>query len=209
MVNYLKNKDEFLRLVIDNIHRDGINELINYLANESDFFESPASTQYHGSYVGGLCEHSLNVYYSLIEELSFIFGKNWEKRYSKESVAIVSLFHDLCKIGRYKKSYKNVKNTETGIWEQKETFVYDDTYFCMGHASLSLHRIKQFINLSDEEAQAIYWHMGAFDISQYSDTKSLCNAYKKNTLAFALHRADEVATFICENQYFDPINEED
>jgi hypothetical protein len=205
----MTNKEEFLKIARDTIKRDGIEELLEYLEYESDFFEAPASTIYHGSYAGGLLDHSLNVYYSLLEEMKFIFGKNWNKKFSEESVAIVSLFHDLCKIGRYEKYNKNVKNNDTGMWETVESYRYDDNYFLMGHASYSLHIISKFLVLTDVEAQAIYWHMGAHDISQYSDTKSLCNAYKKNTLAFALHRADEVATFICENQYFDPVNEED
>lgn len=200
----MNNKEEFISIVKKNITRDGIDNLLTYL-EESGFYKCPASTRYHGSYEGGLLDHSLNVYYSLIEELKFIFGNDWQKRYRLESVTIVSLFHDLCKIGRYKKGTKNVKNEETGYWEAVDVFQYDNDYFAMGHAPLSLHRINQFMVLTDDEAQAIYWHMGAFDLSQYSDTHLMCEAFKRNTLAFALHRADMTATYICENEHFEPI----
>lgn len=200
----MTNKEEFISIVKKNITRNGVENLLTYL-EESGFYTEPASTRYHGSYAGGLLDHSLNVYYSLIEEMKFIFGNDWQKRYSLESVTIVSLLHDLCKIGRYKKGTKNVKDEETGYWEQVEIYQYNNDYFSMGHAPLSLHRITKFMVLTDEEAQAIYWHMGAFDISQYSDTHQMCEAFKRNTLAFALHRADMIATYICENEHFEPL----
>ena len=59
----MNNYEEFTKIVNENIKRDGISEFMNYLENESDFFTSPASTKYHGSYHGGLVDHSLNVYY--------------------------------------------------------------------------------------------------------------------------------------------------
>ena len=204
----MNSKEEFINIVTNNINRSGRNELLNYL-DESGFYLEPASTKYHGSYPGGLLDHSLNVYYSLIEELKFILGPNFTKRYNMESVSIVSLFHDLCKIGRYQKGIRNVKNPDTGVWEQKEVYEYNPNYFTMGHASLSIHRIEKFMKLTDEEAQAIYWHMGAFDISQYSSVRDLSEAYSRNTLAFALHRADMVSTHICENDNFQPIDIEE
>lgn len=200
----MNSKEEFIKIVNDNINRTGKEELLGYL-EEYGFYEEPASTKYHGSYPGGLLDHSLNVYYNLIEELKFILGSNFEKRYSMESIAIVSLFHDLCKIGRYQKGIRNVKNPDTGVWEQKEVYEYNPNYFTMGHASLSIHRIEKFMKLTDEEAQAIYWHMGAFDISQYSSVRDLSESYSNNTLAFALHRADMLAAHICENDKFEPI----
>ena len=42
--------------------------------------------------------------------------------YSEESVAVVALLHDLCKVGCYKKSFRNVKNDATGQWERVPTF---------------------------------------------------------------------------------------
>jgi hypothetical protein len=198
-------KEEFLQIVRTTVKRDGIENLLNYLENECDFFSAPASTKYHGSYAGGLVDHSLNVFYNLKEELNFIFGKGYTKRYSDESIVIVSLFHDLCKIGRYTEYYKNVKDEETGIWGQQKCYKYNQDYFTMGHASLSLYTIQKYIKLTEEEAQAIYWHMGAYDLSQYSDSMQLFHAFQDNTLAFALHRADMLATHVCENDKFKPI----
>ena len=54
-------KQEFIKRCKDNIHRDGVDDLLGWL-QKSDFFTAPASTKYHGAYEGGLCEHSLDVY---------------------------------------------------------------------------------------------------------------------------------------------------
>ena len=56
-----KQKQEFLALCRESIHREGLEELLTWL-QKSDFFTAPASTRYHGAYEGGLCEHSLDVY---------------------------------------------------------------------------------------------------------------------------------------------------
>lgn len=205
MKNVEQLRKEFETLVHDNITREGVDNLLNYL-NTSDFYRSPASTKYHGSYAGGLVEHSINVYYSLIDELTFILGKEWEKRYSKETVAIVSLFHDICKIGRYKPGKRNVKDPVTGQWHEEPTYFYNEDHVTMGHGSLSVYRIMQFMQLTEVEAGAIYWHMGAYDIGNYNTIGDLSNHYTNNILAFALHRADMMATYVVENEKFEPID---
>ena len=53
--------------------------------------------------------------------------------------------------------------------------------------------------MTEDEIQAIHWHMGAFDISQYNSTYDMGNAFENNTLAFALHMADMMATYVVEN----------
>ena len=196
--------NEFISIVKDNIKRDGIDNLMSFLES-TDFFKAPASTRYHGSYAGGLVEHSINVYYALEDTLQFLLGKNWSTRYSKETASIVSLFHDLCKIGRYKTEWKNVKNPETGNWEEKMIYVYNDDYHNMGHGAKSVIILQDYIALTDIEKEAIFWHMGAFDIGDYNTKSDLCKIYNKNTLAYALNRADGDATFIIENEFFEPI----
>ena len=60
-MNILENKERFISIYKQHIKRDGADRLLDYLIS-SDFFTAPASTRFHGSYPGGLCEHSLNVY---------------------------------------------------------------------------------------------------------------------------------------------------
>lgn len=202
-------KEQFCSIVNAYIHRDGIDDLMKYLENETDFFISPASTEYHGSYPGGLVEHSLNVYDMLICELEFIFGRNWTKRYTMETVAIVALFHDVCKCGRYEAYMRNSKDPETGVWKEHLAYKFNPEYTRMGHAPLSLHRIERYMKLSDEEAQAIFCHMGAFDLSNYFSSLDLSTAFSRNQLAYALHRADMDATHITENKFFVPVPDDE
>lgn len=194
-------KEQFLAIVRNDIHRQGIENLLAYLEN-SDFFEAPASTKYHGCYEGGLVQHCIDVYNALHDELSFIYGDNYLAVYSEESIAIVSLFHDLCKIGRYKSGTRNVKDPVTKQWHEEPTYFYNEEAFEMGHGSASVYTAQKFIQLEDFEAQAIFWHMGAYDISNYMSLNGLGSAFEKNTLAFALHRADMMATYITDNSYF-------
>ena len=63
-------KEEFLEIFQTHIHREGSAELLDYLLNKSDFFTAPASARFHGSYVGGLCEHSVNVFRCLEDYLA-------------------------------------------------------------------------------------------------------------------------------------------
>ena len=115
----MSGKEEFIEIFREKITRPGADALLDYLENKSDFFTAPASARYHGAYAGGLCDHSLNVYHCLVdylarERVQELYGLE----YSEESVAVVALLHDLCKVGCYKKSFRNVKNDATGQWER-------------------------------------------------------------------------------------------
>ena len=99
----MENKEQFLA-IFDLIKRPGKEKLLEYI-EKTDFFTAPASTKYHGAYSGGLVEHSLNVFKRM----------NEHNRYSTETLAIVSLLHDLCKADFYKVDYKNVKQPN-GTW---------------------------------------------------------------------------------------------
>ena len=96
-----KMKEEFIEL-LKQINREGIDKLIEFLES-SDFFEAPASTRYHGAFKGGLLAHSMKVYEILKT-----------KTEDNDSVKIVSLLHDICKVNFYKTDYRNVKNN--GVW---------------------------------------------------------------------------------------------
>ena len=97
-------KDKFVEIYTENIKRPGSEKLLNYLLSESsDFFVAPASTRYHGAYEGGLCEHSIHVYECLKSYLERERVKeDYNMEYSDESIAIVSLLHDICKVNLYR-----------------------------------------------------------------------------------------------------------
>ena len=106
-------KEEFISIYNENIKRKGADKLLEYLL-KSDFFTAPSSTRFHGCYEGGLVQHSLNVYHCLKDYLSRPRTKElYGMDYSEETIAIVALLHDVCKVNFYTVDYRNKKNDET------------------------------------------------------------------------------------------------
>ena len=183
---------DFTSIAHERIKRDGIDELLAWLET-TDFYTAPASAKYHGAEIGGLLEHSITVYKwlrDLIDALSFTSMDF--PNISSESIAIVGLFHDICKIDAYKTEYRNVKNSDTGNWERVPYYVFNPDSFA-AHGAKSVFLLNQFIKLTEEETVAILHHMGAWDKSTYSDPG---RAYEAYPLAWLLHIADEGATYI-------------
>lgn len=188
-------REEFCRIFRENIHREGSKELLDFLQSPmSDFFTAPASTRYHGSYKGGLVEHSLNVYYCLKDYLSRERVREIYKiDCPQESIAITGLLHDICKINTYKPGKRNVKD-ENGVWKEVDTYEFDDD-LPYGHGEKSVYIISGFMKLSREEAFAIRYHMG---FSGDEDKRNIGKAFTMFPLVFALCTADMEATYFME-----------
>lgn len=209
MINIERNKEKFVNIVTENITRDNTTGLIAWLDLHSDFFEAPASSRHHLAVPGGLCEHSLNVY----RRLCWLLDEEYdESPYTEETIAIVALFHDLCKANMYKPSCRNqkiydpekvaaaeswkVKQDGGGafIWETVPTYEIDEE-LVFGHGEKSVFILQQFMSLSVDEATAIRYHMSSW---QEGEAKAAGDTFRRNPLAFLLHVADEAATFIDE-----------
>ncbi len=190
-------KEEFIEIYKKYIKREGADELLDFLmSSKSDFFEAPASTRFHLSKDGGLLEHSLNVYHCLNDYLQRPRVKNtYHLNISDETIAIVSLLHDLCKINVYKKSFRNRKDS-SGKWVQVPSYDYQDE-LPYGHGEKSVYIISGFMRLTREEAFAIRYHMG---FSDTENIRSVSDAFSKFPLAFALSTADMEATYFLEGE---------
>ena len=187
-------KDTFLQIYQSKIHREGADKFLEYLTEKSDFFTAPASTRYHGAYEGGLAQHSVNVYECLRAYMDRERVKDlYHMNYSEETITLVSLLHDVCKIGCYKTSMRNVKD-ESGIWQRVPFYQFDDP-LPYGHGEKSVYIISGFMRLSREEAFAIRYHMG---FSGNEDKGSVGKAFEQFPLAFALSVADMEATYFLE-----------
>lgn len=145
------------------------------------FLLDPASTKYHGSYEGGLIEHSANVALRLIE---------WESvdivRFDLErSPVVIGLFHDICKVGTYKKVEGNIYeyNKEAKLWK--------------GHATKSLSLLSTNLfkgfDLTEQEALCIRYHMGAYETDEWDEYG---NAIAKYPEVLFTHMADMYSTHI-------------
>ena len=191
-----RKENEFITTYRALIKRDGADKLLDYLINKSDFFTAPASSKFHCDFEGGLCEHSLNVYRRLLSLLQAEYGEGWKDVYSPETVAVVGLLHDVCKINYYEVDYRNVKNKETGAWEKVPYYKVEDT-LPYGHGEKSVFLIERFMKLKPTEAIAIRWHMG-FSYGSIEERGTIGRALEMYPLAFALHVADMEASYFLE-----------
>ncbi len=191
----MTDRERFISIYKEKIHREGADAFLDWLAGDkSDFFTAPASTRYHNNCPGGLVSHSLNVYDCLKDYVGRERIKNaLGYEVSEESVAIVSLLHDVCKVNFYKESTRNVKD-ETGTWTKVPYYEIDDK-LPYGHGEKSVYIIGGFMRLTREEAFAIRYHMG---FSSKEEARDVSAAFSMFPLAFALSVADQEATFLIE-----------
>ena len=191
----MTNRERFLEIFQEKITREGADKLLEFLTS-SDFFTAPASTRYHGAYEGGLLEHSLNVYDCLCDILARPRMKElYGLEYSEESIAIVALRHDICKVNFYKVGSRNVKD-ENGRWQSVPYYTIEDT-LPYGHGEKSAYIASAYLRLSREEAFAIRYHMG---FSGTEDPGNVGKALEMFPLAYALVCADMEAAFLMEGK---------
>lgn len=218
-----QNKEKFIELVKSiSIEGANIDGLLSFLET-SDFFVAPASTQYHGSYEGGLCEHSLNVYNNLLtivdsfgtvhtvkksetEEGIEVEENIISRKYSDDTLKIVGLLHDLSKVNFYQKCIQNKKvYSDTGS-KYDEAGKYDwvpvscykvieakDRMLAGNRGMNSFLLVSRFIPLSHEELVAVVNQAAGTD--KIENTEDLPAILSKYNLTVFLHMADNVATY--------------
>lgn len=158
--------------------RRGASALMEAL-EKLNFYTSPASAKHHLNVPGGLVIHSLNVARTALELCNKMpqFAKC-----DKNTVLLAALLHDVCKAGKY-------------IQRPDGSYHYEDNRL-MGHGEESVSMIKDYIYLTDKEALAIRWHMGAYTGER--DWNALSKVYDRYPEALCLHMADMIATHIME-----------
>ncbi len=179
----MRTKEKITGLLLST-GRGGMAKLIHWLEKDG-FFESPASTRFHGCFAGGLAEHSLKVY-ELLSEMALKVKPDQvtspgQKPLSlkQENFVIAALLHDICKIGAYigtGKPYKyNKKNPK-------------------GHALLSIERIKKFIELAPVEELMIKYHMGLYGLDEFYPDKTKWDAKFAEYPLHGDHSKDDTMT---------------
>lgn len=168
----MTGEEQFKELYRRYIHREGAEELLEWMERETDFFTAPASTKHHLAYPSGLVEHSVNVF----RELRKVVIDNEP---TMEAVAICALLHDLCKANYYAGEYPDYT-------------VKDQVP--MGHGEKSVYLVMKRMELTDDEALAIRWHMGAYDDAFRGGSRALNAAMERTPLVLELHYADMIAT---------------
>ena len=195
-----QNKETFIALCREYIKRDGLEKVLEYL-EKSDFYTAPSSTNYHLNVAGGLCQHSinvfntcLNIYHHCVKPYINTPSCPFTSEVSEESIAIVALFHDLCKINLYHVTDK-FKKDESGRWQTYTGYKVEDD-FPFGHGEKSCLRLYHYIKLNESELLAIRWHMGMFDMAEQGSAQRFAfrAALEKSPLVCMLHTADMIAS---------------
>lgn len=199
----LEVKQEYIDLLKE-IKRPNcdIEGFIAYLES-TDFFSAPASTQYHCSFPGGLCLHSINVYKALVK-LNQAFGNT----YKDDTLLLVGLLHDLDKILKYERTSKNEKeycddgdkSDSLGRFRWKTTEAYkvkdSSNKVNLGNKGFASYMIaSMFFSLSEEETYAIMYQYSAISNEQLTDLSAILSKYN---LCVLLHSADIVTTYCLE-----------
>lgn len=198
----LHNKETFIGYCQKYIHRDGLDRLLDFL-EKSDFYTAPSSANYHLNEDGGLCQHSINVFqtaikvYDLIVAPQILAGNSpFTEEISKESIAIATLFHDLCKTKFYKKTEK-WKKDEQNRWVSYPGYEIADE-FPFGHGEKSCLIINWFVHLKQEEMLAVRWHMGMFEMTeQGSGTRCAYRAAMEKSPLVSLLQVADMLTANC------------
>lgn len=198
-IDFKKNYKLFRKYLVSYIKRDGIKEFIEWM-DHTDAWVAPASTKYHLCEEGGLIQHSLNVFNRMIRLVTEEWGDIENCPYSKETIAFVSLLHDVSKINFYDTYLKNVKD-DHGQWIQVPTYTVreENNRLVFGtHEENSVYILTQFFKLDYQEAVAIRWHGGCGTSNDPTSQGKMMEAYKASKLALLLHIADMQATCIDE-----------
>ena len=194
-----KDREDFETILRATI-RFGVEAVIEGL-DKLGFFTAPASAKFHLSEEGGLLRHSLNVYNQAdaIRTAQIRLDPKVEEAVPMESIAVVSLLHDVCKSEIYK-TVEKFRKDANNKWEKYNAYDYDYSQCPLGHGEKSVIRLLRMgLELTEAEIAAIRWHMGAWDLpSSHEANKNLGAAQDKYPLVSILMAADMLATRITE-----------
>ena len=151
------------------------------------FFLCPASLNHHGNHIGGLYDHSMQVFRNL-EYFTKQLDLTWQRR---ESPLLIGIFHDWVKLQEY---------IPIGAGEEIQ-YIYNSHKLLIGHGGVSIIMAQQFLQdhisapqLTQEEIACIRYHMGAFTDQKEWDYYT--NAIKAYPNVLWTHTADMVVSQI-------------
>ena len=197
-------KEKITELLLST-NREGMDKLVEHM-EEGGFFTAPCSTRYHLSKEGGLAEHSLNVYENA---LRISGGLGRPEEVLRDSLIIVSLLHDLGKMGQFGKenyvpnmlkgratkvnSDPEPKQSEAQPYKSNPDLLYVD------HEVRSIAIASRFIELAEEEQLAILWHNGLYGPFKYEIQGN------ETPLYMILHFADLWSARVTGLSYSNPL----
>lgn len=173
------NKDEqmkFFKETLLKTEREGMEDLLDFM-DDLGFYTAPASGGNHLCKDGGLFEHTVNVM-RLAEKIgvAMLGGIAYTKIHN--SVMIAAALHDLGKCGREGSPYyvenmiqdgKPTKKNPEQKYKRSEAkpFKISSELCHIDHPLRSVELAARYIDLTEEEEHAIFYHDGAYGSLAY------------------------------------------
>lgn len=160
--------------------RASFERLMDYLEKETEWLKAPASTRFHLSREDGLMEHTCNVAETMLKLKDAI-----APGISDESCVIVALLHDLGKVG--------MPGKPQYLEGDKYPYSFNKELTYLSVPIRSIYLALPYIELNEEEVQAIVYHDG-----QYVDDNASVDR-NEEPLTLLLQYADSWSGFVLEN----------
>lgn len=167
---------DFYRNSMMSTEREGMADLLDFMT-DLGFLDAPASGGNHLANDGGLLEHTVNVM-QLAEKIgvAMLGGTAYNKIHN--SVIIAAGLHDLGKCGREGNPYyvenmvqdgKPTKKDPVQKYKRSEAKPFKiNTELChIDHPLRSVELAARYIDLTEEEEHAIFYHDGAYGSLAY------------------------------------------
>ena len=184
-------KEKIEQLLLET-HRAGMEDLVEAI-EDAGFFESPASTQYHGAYAGALAEHSYNVLEYALTLATALNGRKWTEEH-KNSITIAALLHDLGKCGQFGKPLYVPNILKSGKPSDSKPYEHNKDLMTLPHEIVSVIEATKYIDLTEDEQRAIAWHNGLYGCFKY-DIQG-----KETELYMLIHFADMWVSRVVESK---------
>ena len=140
---------------------------MNYIECETEWLRSPASTRFHLAKEQGLLEHSCSVAETMLRIKDAI-----APYISDKSCVIVALLHDLGKVG--------MPGKPQYLEGDKYPYSFNKALINLSVPIRSIYLVLPYIELSEEEVQAIVYHDGQY----VDDNASVAGEEEPLTLLF-------------------------
>jgi len=188
----LRNRYEDMKSKVKS-RADDFADLIDFIENRTSWLTAPASTRFHLCREHGLLEHSVNVAETLIRLKDTLYPM-----IEDESCVIVALLHDLGKAGTpegalYLKNEPTDRPRRAGHGPPAP-YSYNNRLTYLSVPIRSLYLALPFIDLTEEEAQAIAYHDGQY----VDDNRS--SAKNERPLTLLLQYSDNWCGFVVEDR---------
>ena len=173
------NRTKIIEL-LRSTNRAGIENVITWLDTEPSFFKASAAHVHHDNVLGGLAQHSLNVFRHAKEDWE-TRDDAYKKKYPFESVIISALLHDVCKKDVY---YIDAEGLPQ--WNEEN--------HRKGHGLRSVRLLEELgLSLTPDERMAIWWHMGVRNEASKDDYPEENAIAMKDPFCQLIQSADHMA----------------